>query len=477
MALFNKDIDELRAISDYFYNTNGVYQKACNYLAKLYRFDWYVVPEIYGKRENEDEDKIVKDFIKVLRYLDNSNVKQFCGDKALEVIKYGAYYGYKVETKKGVMVQDLPIKYCRSRFKTGGVPAIEFDMKFFDDKFLRTEERIKVLKLFPPEFKKGYELYRKHRLEVEHYGDLHGWYMLDPKYAIKFSLDNDDLPFFINAIPAILDLEAAQDLDRRKQMQKLLKIIVQKLPRDKNGDLIFDVDEAADLHNNAVTMLRNAVGVDVLTTFADVEHIDLSDNATASMDELEKVERSVFNALGISQNLFNTDGNLSLERSVLVDEGSIRSLIHQFNNFFDNIVQSQISGGKRYGFRFYMLETTQINYKDLSKMYKEQVQIGYSKMLPQIALGHSQSAIINTAFFENQILHLSEIMIPPLSSNTMNPEALLTAAGGKTEDSSSSSSSSEKVEVINTEENKGGRPEKSDSEKSDKTIANRESMG
>jgi hypothetical protein len=49
-----------------------------------------------------------------------------------------------------------------------------------------------------------------------------------------------------------LDLDAAQDLDRRKQMQKLLKIVVQKLPMDKNGDLIFDVDEARDIHNNAV---------------------------------------------------------------------------------------------------------------------------------------------------------------------------------------------------------------------------------
>jgi hypothetical protein len=58
-------------------------------------------------------------------------------------------------------------------------------------------------------------------------------------------------------------------------------------------------------------------------------------------------------------------------------------------------------------------------------MYKEQVQLGYSKMLPQIALGQSQSAIINTAFFENQILKLSEIMIPPLMSSTMKSEDVL----------------------------------------------------
>ena len=76
-----------------------------------------------------------------------------------------------------------------------------------------------------------------------------------------------------------------------------------------------------------------------------------------------------------------------------------------------------------------MLETTQYNYKELSKMYKEQVQLGYSKMLPQIALGHSQSAIINTAYFENEILHLSEIMLPPLMSSTMNLQDLMAKSG------------------------------------------------
>ena len=84
-------------------------------------------------------------------------------------------------------------------------------------------------------------------------------------------------------------------------MQKLLKIVVQKLPMDKNGDLIFDVDEARDIHNNAVQMLKRAVGVDVLTTFADIDSIDMSDKNTATtQDDLMKVERSVYNAFGVS---------------------------------------------------------------------------------------------------------------------------------------------------------------------------------
>ena len=203
---------------------------------------------------------------------------------------------------------------------------------------------MQVLNLFPDEFKKGYVAYKSGKLAPKSMFDRDsGWWLLDPDKTVKFNFNGggngaSDIPLFINAIPAILDLDAAQDLDRRKQMQKLLKIIVQKLPMDKNGDLIFDVDEARDIHNNAVKMLRRAVGVDVLTTFAEIDSIDMSDkNTTTSTDDLAKVERTVFNALGISQNLFNTDGNLALKQSILNDEGALRSLVLQFEIFFDRI--------------------------------------------------------------------------------------------------------------------------------------------
>lgn len=455
-AMAEKNLPRLREISDYFYETSGIYQKACNYFATMFRYDWYIVPEIYD--ENVKEEKVIKDFTKILNYLDNSYIKKTCGDIALSVIKRGAYYGYIAEGHEGLVLQELPIQYCRSRYFVGNKPAIEFNMRFFDDKFPDINYRMKILKMFPKEFSKGYLLYKQGKLQPDFIGDMYGsWYLLDPDNTIKFSLNNNDMPVLINSIPSILDLDSAQDLDRRKQMQKLLKIIVQQLPLDKNGDLIFDVDEARDIHNNAVAMLKRAVGVDVITTFADVESIDISDSAANSAaDDLERVERTVYNSMGISKNLFNTDGNLSLEKSILNDEGFLRSLLLQFSIFFDRITQKRSVNRKKYNFRLYMLETTQYNYKDLSKMYKEQVQIGYSKMLPQIALGHSQSAIINTAYFENEVLHLSQLMIPPLMSSTLNSEDILGPKDG----------SSGEV----------GRPAKEDDQKSEKTIANQESM-
>lgn len=478
-ALINNDLPTLRAISRYYYRTNGIYQKIVNYFATTYRYDWYMCPEVMS--DNINEDKVVKEFMKTLNFFDATHIKKLCGEFALGVIRDGVYYGYAYKSDNCLLIQELPWKWCRSRYKIAGQPAIEFDMRFFDLKFPDIGYRMKVLDLFPPEFKQGYLLYKKKKLPPEdlYLTDLtkraYGyWYLLDPTAAFKMSLMGmNEVPLFVNAIPALIDLEMTQGIDRQRQLQKLLKIIVQKLPIDKNGDLIFDVDEARDIHNNAVEMLRNAIGVDVLTTFADIEGIDVSEaNATVTDDSLNNAERTVYNSLGTSKNIFNTEGNLALEKSVLADEGSLRDLILQFEILFDNIAQTMSTNKKKWNFRFYMLQTTQNNYQALSKLYKEQTQLGNSKMLPQIALGQSQSFILNTVLFENEVLHLSEIMIPPLMSSTMNADTLQQIKGGNTNQSSSGNTNQPKQ--VGNQDNKGGRPQKEVDQLSEKTIKNKE---
>lgn len=465
-TLMKNDIKTLRKISNHFYRTNGIYQKVVNYYASMYRFDWYMVPEILN--ESASEEKVNKDFFQTLQYFDRSYIKKICGEFALSVIKDGVYYGYIIDGKDGASIQELPWEFCRSKYKIAGKPAIEFDMRYFDSKFPDVNYRLRVLDLFPQEFKKGYLLYKQHKLPADDLtsGTKWGhWYLLDPTFAFKFSLYGmNELPLFVNAIPEILDLEIIKGIDRQRQLQQIQKILVQKLPLDKNNDLVFDVDEARDIHNNAVNMLSNSIGVDVITTFADVKGIEISDaNATTKDNSLDNAERGLYNALGISKNLFNTDGNLALAKSILVDESCLKDLVYQFEILFNALAQIKSANPKKWKFRFYMLYTTQDNYQAISKLYKEQTQIGFSKMLAQIALGQSQSFILNTAYFENSVLHLSEIMIPPLMSSTLTAEDVQNLGN------------SNKTNT-NENQNSSGRPSKEEGELSDKTIQNKESM-
>ena len=102
-ALATNDLKEQRRISNLFYNLNGMYQRICDYFAYLYRYDWYVVPEIYDDKVKEE--KVLTDFSKTLNYLDNSYLKKLFGDISNEVIKNGCYYGYQVESADGLVLQ------------------------------------------------------------------------------------------------------------------------------------------------------------------------------------------------------------------------------------------------------------------------------------------------------------------------------------------------------------------------------------
>ena len=458
-AIHNGDIPMMREISNFFFKTSGIYSRLCKYMANLYRYDWMVTPYVYA--DSVKPEKVTEGFFKALIYLDNFEIKRFCGEVALKVLRYGSYYGYLIPQAERMVIQELPCGYCRSRFNVNGRPVVEFNMRFFDDAFRDTAQKMKVLNLFPNEFKKGYILFKEGKLKPDFMGDTAGWYMLEPENTIKFNLNGEDYPAFVSVIPALIDLDEAQALDRKKMQQKLLKIIIQKMPIDKNGDLIFDVDEARELHNNAVRMLGKAIGIDVLTTFADVEVADMADkNTTTSVDELEKVERTVYNEAGVSQMQFNTSGNLALEKSILNDEASMYNLLLQFESFFNYLLKPYNKNAKKLLYKIQLLTTTIYNYKEMAKLYKEQTQMGYSKMLPQIALGQSQSSILANAYFENDVLDLIHVFIPPLMSSTMNADVL---NGGNKKDGSSSSEGA-------------GRKEKADDEKSEKTIANKESM-
>ena len=468
-SLYDNDYAEMREISKFYFETSGIYSRLCKYMAYMYRYDWMVTPYINDEVASEkDKDTALADFYKILLYLDNSELKKLFGEIALKVVKNGCYYGYLVPTVKRITVQELPVNYCRSRFIVNGRPAIEFNMRYFDLAFKDTTQRVKMLNLFPAEFKRGYILYKEGKLPPQFAGDTEGWYLLDVNATIKFNINGDDAPMFMSVIPALIDLDEAKDLDKKKMAQELLKIIIQKMPVDKNGDLVFDVDEAQQLHNNAVGMLKKAIGIDVLTTFADVQVADMSDNrSTATTDDLERVERGVYNEAGISQMQFNTDGNIALEKSIRNDEASLYNLILQFEGFINDVIEKYNKKPKKYYYRAQILTTTIYNYQDMAKIYKEQMQVGFSKMLPQIAMGQAQSTILANAYFENDMLDLVNVFIPPMMSSTMNSDVLNRVNQQNKEN---------KANGGNSSDSQGGRPEKSDDEKSEKTIQNEESQ-
>ena len=155
-------------------------------------------------------------------------------------------------------------------------------MRFFDEQFPDLTYRMRVLKMFPEEFAKGYVLYKQGKLQPDFQGDIGSWYLLTPGSVVKFNIAASDTPLFVDAIPDILDLDAAQELDRRGQMQKLLKNYCQKLI--KMATYLWR--RWSKIFNNSSDL---AMLLEWLLTFTDVDSIDLSDRTSANAtDDLER---------------------------------------------------------------------------------------------------------------------------------------------------------------------------------------------
>ena len=174
-AISNNHKEDMREISNFYFKASGIYSRLCRYMAYLYRYDWMVTPYINDKVVSEkDLDTVLADFYKILLYLDNSDLKALFGEIALKVIRNGCYYGYLIPSQDRVIIQELPVNYCRTRFTVKGRPAIEFNMRYFDEMFKDTTQRMQMLKLFPAEFKKGYRLYKDGKLPPQFSGDSAG---------------------------------------------------------------------------------------------------------------------------------------------------------------------------------------------------------------------------------------------------------------------------------------------------------------
>lgn len=465
-ALNTGNIAELRIISNYFFIKSGIYERLIKYMAHFYRYDFFVTPVQYDKAV--PQTKVIEGWYKACLFLENSKPKKHLSDIAVKVLKNGCYYGYKLEQRDRAFLQELPVDYCRSRYDYNGKPAVEFNVKYFDDKFADNDYRLRVVKMFPKEVQQAYVAFKKGTLPQDFSGDGKGWVLLDPIKTVKFNIDGSDIPLFASIIPHLLDLEKAQEIDLQKMLQQILKIIIQKFPLDKNNDLVFDIDEMQAFHNMAVEMLGDAVGVDVLSTLADVDVADMSDKGNvSSVDQLEKVERTVYNEAGVSQMQFNSDSSAALERSILNDQGSLAGLVLQFEEYLEDLIAPlNRQAKKKLVYRVNILPTTMYNYRDLSDNYREQTMLGFSKLLPQVALGMPQTVVMSTSLFENQMLKLDEIFIPPQMSSTMSGKEESDSSDSDTNDTQNNSDSQQ------PQSDEGGRPELPTNERTDKTNQN-----
>lgn len=435
-----EDVSSLQSaqeLSRHFFLKDGFYRKIILYYATLLTYSGLLIPNpTFGKQLSTPH--ISKRYFSALNYLDRINLEEIMTRMSTKVLVEGAYYGI-IQTldKDNLVVFDLPSAYCRSRFRDfSGNDLVEFDVNYFNQ-FLIVSERDEILSSFPKSISSYYKKYKKGKVS-------NSWIQLPAELGICFYLTEDCRPLLLNVIPATIQYDDAVDTERERELEEIRKIIVQQVPHLTDGSLLFEPDEALEMHQGAVNMMRGNKNISVLTTYANVDSIVSRTSADNVSSSLDKMYQNIYSEAGASAQVFSPTGTQALSTSIQNDISIMMILGNKYSRFFSYAINTLFSNANIY-FKYKILPVSLYNQSDFITDAFKLAQSGFSFLVPCVAAGISQNELVSLKELENDVLKLGDILIPLSSSYTQSSGEV-------------------------------GAPEKDLEDKSEKTIQNEDSL-
>lgn len=433
-------LSEQQRLSRNYFNKDGYYKQLVLYYATLLKYTGILIPNpTQGKSLSTSH--IQKKYYQAMDYVDKMNLSTILVDWAQKILVNGCYYGVVAKVDKlNFSVIDLPVAYCATRFKDyQGNDIIEFDLSYFNT---ITDQSLKkaALAAYPDFIVKAYRKWDKNRGKSR-------WVIIPSELGICFPMF-DGRPFFLNVIPATIQYEDAVETDQEREREEIRRILVHKIPHLSDGRLLFEPEEAVEMHAGAVGMVRNNKNTSVLTTYGEVDSIAYSGAAEGTRSSLERMQQNIYSQAGVSGEIFAATGGNTTETSIKFDTAVMMYLANKFARFVTNVLNNNFANSN-INFKYSILPVTHQNEsKYIDSSYKLATS-GYSLIVPALAQGLTQKDLVSLKSLENDVLKLTDCLIPP-----------------KTSFNQDSSESGEE----------GGRPVKDAGEKRDQTIRNEESI-
>ena len=445
---------EQQRLSRNYFNKDGYYKQLVLYYATLLKYAGLLIPNPTAGK-NLSTSHIQKRYFQAMDYVDKMGLQTVLVEWAQKALVDGCFYGVVSKSDKNhFAVLPLPGAYCQTRFKdVAGNDLIEFDVSYFRS-ITDENDREAALAAYPKLVASAYKKWDKGKLSNK-------WVVIPADIGICFPM-LDGRPFFLSVIPATIQYDEAVETEREREKEEIRKILVQKIPHLNDGRLLFEPDEAAEMHAGAVGMVRKNTNTTVLTTYADVDSIaSRGSTENGATNALEAMKQNIYSQAGVSGEIFAATGGNTTETSIKYDTAIMMYLANKFARFITNIVNENFANSN-ISFKYTILPITHQNEsKYIDSCYKL-ASTGYSLALPALAQGFTQRDLVNLKDLENDVLKLGEKLVPPANSFT----------GGKQEEEDSQGANP----MTGEGGDQGGRPNKEEGEKKDQTIKNEESI-
>lgn len=410
---------QLREVSIYLYDSFQEYRNLINFYGYLLTYDYILIPDnVY-----DEKDKLIQKFYDNLHFLENYNIKSKLNVSTPVLVREDVFYAYERTDGKNFIWQQLPTNYCRL------LGTDEYECLTFEFDFSYFTKRNVDINNFDTEFKQGFEKYKQDTT-------LYRWQKINPEKGICFKFDKTSLyvnPFFLGLYEEVLGISDYKDLQENSSRTNNFKLIHQKIPMHnsskdfKQNQFLIDDETAKMFHNNVKANVGEGIGV--ATSPMELNGISLNEHKIEE-DMVAKAQRNVFTSAGVSQMLFNSEGNIGLNRSIENSESIMFSLLRQYELWFKKRLKLFNKNRSSFNWNIIFPDLTVYNRKEKLQDFLKAAQFGFSKFFVAASLGLSQMQFISLNNIENQ-LDLVENMIPLQSSHTQSDE------GGKPEISDS----------------------------------------
>ena len=277
------------------------------------------------------------------------------------------------------------------------------------------------------------------------------WYQIPEEFGMCFQVDEIGMPPLVGIFAELMELENYKQLQKIKTALDLVKIVIQKIPlqKDNNGviDVAFEIEDSQAIHNNLISMLKNNNNIDGYTTPFDVDVLNLQDSKDSTdTNTVLKAEKTLFDEAMTSSNLGNAEGNVALTNSIKNDASWIWDLVKQYQRWVNNYINTFIADSKNYKFEFEVLPITWYNQSEWQDAYSKGATVGLSKMEYAISLGIKQATLRSKLIYERDYLEIDTLCVPMKTSYTQSgdevgaqekSESDLTSAGITTRETGS----------------------------------------
>lgn len=391
--------DKLQDVSSYLKSVSGNYFRIIKYLAGLLKLNYYIYPSM--RMEFTDKQKVFDNYVKAGQILEKMKIKHNLRWIFERLIENGEIFLYELEDSKAIVYKEIPNRLCRISGIDNGVYIYDVNLSAIRDDIVDT---------LPVEIQNAYQ-------NKEKYKNNQYWYTVSNKGFAFNAIGNytHGFPVLCFMFDDIMALEDTKDLIENKRKLDAIKLIHQKIPLDKEYKPVFDMKIAQVYHNATKKNLPD--GVAVTTNPLDVTQIPFDKTVAQQIDEIERVEKNIWNSAGISNLIFNNSNasGEALKRSIIADE----TLVYPFLTMFENYINKKI---ERTRFVVKFIESSYFNEYDKIKAYKDLLAYGLSRTYFLALSGLEPFQIMNLFKLEQDVLNIDDYLIPKLTSHTISSD-------------------------------------------------------